>query len=82
MSDASELNINISHVERVAREMGIKAIQVGATAKLLADGATVPFISRYRKEATGMLDEVQIQGLKDRMEQLATQLLNETSPIR
>jgi uncharacterized protein len=72
MSDASELNINISHVERVAREMGIKAIQVGATAKLLADGATVPFISRYRKEATGMLDEVQIQGVKDRMEQLAT----------
>ncbi|MBV6498575.1 MAG: Protein YhgF [Prosthecobacter sp.] len=72
MSDAAELNINISHVERVAREMGIKAIQVGATAKLLADGATVPFISRYRKEATGMLDEVQIQGVKDRMEQLAT----------
>lgn len=52
--------------------MGIKAIQVGATAKLLADGATVPFISRYRKEATGMLDEVQIQGVKDRMEQLVT----------
>lgn len=72
MSDAAELNINISHVERVAREMGIKAIQVGATAKLLADGATVPFISRYRKEATGMLDEVQIQGVKDRMEQLVT----------
>lgn len=72
MSDAAELNINISHVERVAREMGIKAIQVGATAKLLSDGATVPFISRYRKEATGMLDEVQIQGVKDRMEQLAT----------
>ncbi|HRK16548.1 MAG TPA: Tex family protein [Prosthecobacter sp.] len=70
MSAASELNINVTHVERIARELGVKAIQVGATAKLLADGATVPFISRYRKEATGMLDEVQIQGVKDRLEQL------------
>lgn len=70
MSAAAELNINVAHVERVAKELNIKAIQVGATAKLLADGATVPFISRYRKEATGMLDEVQIQNVKDRMEQL------------
>ncbi len=70
MSAASELNINVTHVERIARELGVKAIQVGATAKLLADGATVPFISRYRKEATGMLDEVQILAVKDRLEQL------------
>jgi uncharacterized protein len=70
MSAASELNINISHVERVAKELGLRAIQVGATAQLFADGATVPFIARYRKEATGSMDEVQIQNVKDRMEQL------------
>ena len=53
MSAANELNINVAHVERVAKELGLRAIQVGATAKLFADGATVPFIARYRKEATG-----------------------------
>lgn len=70
MSAANELNINIAHVERIASELKIKPIQVGATAKLLADGATVPFISRYRKEATGELDEVQILNIQERMGQL------------
>ena len=70
MSAANELNLNVVHVERVAKELGLRAIQVGATAKLFADGATIPFIARYRKEATGMLDEVQIQNIKERMEQL------------
>ncbi len=70
MSAANELNLNIAHVERVAKELGLRAIQVGATAKLFADGATIPFIARYRKEATGSLDEVQIQNVKERMEQL------------
>ncbi|MEN3943809.1 Tex family protein [Prosthecobacter sp. SYSU 5D2] len=70
MSAATELKINIAHVERVAKELGLRAIQVGATAQLFADGATVPFIARYRKEATGSMDEVQIQNVKDRMDQL------------
>ena len=70
MSAANELNINVAHVERVAKELGLRAIQVGATAKLFADGATVPFIARYRKEATGSLDEVQIQNIQERMTQL------------
>jgi len=70
MSAANELNINIAHVERIAGELKLRPIQVGATAKLLADGATVPFISRYRKEATGELDEVQIQYIQERMGQL------------
>jgi uncharacterized protein len=70
MSAANELNINVAHVERVAKELGLRAIQVGATAKLFADGATVPFIARYRKEATGSMDEVQIMNVKERMEQL------------
>ena len=70
MSAANELNINVAHVERVAKELGLRAIQVGATAKLFADGATVPFIARYRKEATGSMDEVQILNVKECMEQL------------
>ncbi len=67
---AAELNINVNHVERIAKELNLRAIQVGATAKLFADGATVPFIARYRKEATGSMDEVQIQNVRDRLEQL------------
>lgn len=45
----------------VVGETGIAAKQVEATVRLLCDGATIPFISRYRKEATGGLDELQIQ---------------------
>ena len=41
-----------------------------ATAQLFAEGATVPFISRYRKEVTGMLDEVQVTAIRDRLEQM------------
>ena len=70
MSAAAELNINVTHVERIAQELSLKPIQVGATAKLFADGATVPFIARYRKEATGSLDEVKIQSIRDRLEQM------------
>jgi len=43
---------------------------VGATAALLEEGSTVPFISRYRKEATGSLDEVAITAIRDRLGQL------------
>ncbi|MGJ8643401.1 MAG: Tex family protein [Luteolibacter sp.] len=60
-----------AHLELIARETGIALSSVTATAALLAEGATIPFISRYRKEATGMLDEVQIQTVRDRMLQLA-----------
>ena len=61
----------IHHLETIARETGIALSSVAATAKLLAEGGTVPFISRYRKEQTGSLDEVQITGIRDRMLQLA-----------
>jgi uncharacterized protein len=59
------------HLETIARESGISLTSVTSTAKLLAEGATVPFISRYRKEQTGSLDEVQITTIRDRMLQLA-----------
>ena len=59
------------HIATISRETGISTTSVASTAKLLAEGATVPFISRYRKEATGSLDEVQIAAVRDRMLQLA-----------
>jgi len=59
-----------NHPKRIADELGIKIKQVSAAAELLEDGCTVPFIARYRKEATGSLDEVQITTIRDRLEQL------------
>ena len=61
---------NPDHVLRLAQELKLKVHQVAATAQLLAEGATVPFISRYRKEVTGMLDEVQVAAIRDRLEQM------------
>ena len=55
---------------KVASELQIKPSQVKATLELLDAGGTVPFISRYRKEATGSLDEVQVAAIRDRVEQL------------
>ncbi|HDS01795.1 MAG TPA: RNA-binding transcriptional accessory protein, partial [candidate division Zixibacteria bacterium] len=58
------------HIAIIARELDLGQHQVGATIELLDDGATVPFIARYRKEATGSLDEVQITRIRDRVQQL------------
>lgn len=58
------------HVLRLAAELNVKVFQVAATAQLFAEGATVPFIARYRKEATGELDEVQVLAIRDRLEQM------------
>ncbi len=55
----------------IAKELGIKDAQVKATSVLLQDGATVPFIARYRKEATDSLDEVAVTSIRDRIEQLS-----------
>ena len=49
--------------EIIARELQLKFQQVKATMALLEDGATIPFIARYRKEATGLLDETKIAPL-------------------
>jgi protein Tex len=62
--------MSIEHELKIAEELGLKQIQVEAVARLLEDGATVPFIARYRKEATGTLDEVAIISIRDRLEQL------------
>jgi len=55
---------------RVAAEKSFKVEQVEAVAALLHDGATVPFIARYRKEATGSLDEIAITAIRDRLAQI------------
>ncbi len=55
---------------RLARELGLQARQVAAAAALLDDGNTVPFITRYRKEATGGLDEEQLRRLAERLNYL------------
>ena len=60
-----------THVNSIAGEMQIKPAQVAALVTLLEDGSTVPFIARYRKEATGSLDEIQIAAVRDRLQQLA-----------
>ena len=61
---------NPDHVLRIAQELNLKVFQVAATAQLFAEGATVPFIARYRKEATGTMDEVQVTAVRDRLEQM------------
>jgi uncharacterized protein len=59
------------HILKIAQELKLQTRQVAATAVLLEEGGTVPFIARYRKERTGELDEVQITHIRDRLEQLA-----------
>jgi uncharacterized protein len=54
----------------IARELGVRPAQVTATMALLDDGNTVPFIARYRKEATGELNEEQIRSTEERMQYL------------
>jgi len=60
----------ISYYKKIASELSLTEKQIRTTASLLDEGATVPFISRYRKEMTGSLDEVQITAIRDRLLQL------------
>jgi uncharacterized protein len=57
-------------IPEIARELQLTQAQVRATVALLDDGATVPFIARYRKEATASLDEVAITRIRDHLSQL------------
>lgn len=54
----------------IAKELGVGVNQVSAAVALLDEGATVPFIARYRKEATGNLDDTQLRSLEDRLRYL------------
>src|ERR1700757_2563503 len=53
-------------LQRISKEAGAPVFRVETTIQLLNDGATVPFIARYRKEATGNLDEVKIRDIENR----------------
>jgi protein Tex len=55
---------------RLAEELAVDEVQVAAAVRLLAEGATVPFIARYRKEATGSLDDGQLRTLDERLHYL------------
>ncbi len=63
--------MSTEHVAKIANEMKLATGQVGAVAGLLAEGATIPFVARYRKEATGSLDEVQLTAIRDNLGKLA-----------
>ena len=52
-------------INELANELGIKVSQVKTVLELFEEGATIPFIARYRKEATGALDENQIKSIND-----------------
>lgn len=67
MGEITKMN---NHYKKIAAELSITEKQVSTTAALLDEGATVPFISRYRKELTGSLDEVQVAAIRDRIAQL------------
>jgi uncharacterized protein len=58
------------YVSRVAKELGLGESGVRAAAALFGQDATIPFVARYRKEATGNLDEVQLTAIRDRLLQL------------
>ena len=66
----SKVEISDVHVKAIAKELSVTTAQVVSTIELLDEGATVPFISRYRKEITGSMDEVQVAAIRDRFEQL------------
>jgi uncharacterized protein len=59
-----------SIAQRLATELNVREAQVAATVALLDEGSTVPFISRYRKEATGGLDDTQLRTLDERLRYL------------
>ena len=54
----------------LSKELGLEEIQITAVASLLEHGATIPFIARYRKEATGSLDEIAITSIRDKLKTL------------
>jgi uncharacterized protein len=62
--------MNETHISNITDELNINISQVKAVSELLEEGATIPFIARYRKEVTGSLDEVVITAIRDRLTRL------------
>ncbi|MBK8442369.1 MAG: RNA-binding transcriptional accessory protein [Sphingobacteriales bacterium] len=70
MTNAAENPLQTAFEQQIARELSLRPAQVSAVCRLLNEGATVPFIARYRKEQSGSLDEVQITQIRDRLHEL------------
>jgi len=62
--------MNENHILKISADLSVKDWQVKNTIQLFDEGATIPFVSRYRKEATGSLDEVQIAAIKEQLAKL------------
>jgi len=58
-------------IDQISRSLSINMKQVSPTIELLENGATIPFISRYRKEATGNLDEIQVSDINSELKRLS-----------
>jgi uncharacterized protein len=68
MSDITEQDVGLEvALPRLVEELSITPRQIASVAKLLAEGNTIPFIARYRKEVHGNLDEVQISKIQERL---------------
>src|SRR5438045_1838705 len=67
MSATQTASSNPRIVQLIAQELGVRPQQVAAAVALLDEGATVPFIARYRKEATENLDDTQLRALEERL---------------
>ena len=68
--NASNDDVSASIIARIAQELAVAPRQVQAAVELLDNGATVPFVARYRKEATGSLDDAQLRTLTERLDYL------------
>jgi protein Tex len=66
----SQAPVQVPVHRRIAEELGVREAQVRAAVDLLDGGATVPFVARYRKEATGALDDAQLRTLEERLRYL------------
>ena len=74
--------MNIELIKEISTELNIKTGQIETTLDLLAEGATIPFIARYRKEATGALDEEQIRKISEVYEYQVNLLKRKEDVIR
>ena len=71
LCDSRKRDMQNKTIDLIARNLGLNNSQVLNTINLLNEGATVPFISRYRKERTGSLDEVQVLQIKEQNDKYA-----------
>ena len=69
-------------IDTISNEMSLSAVKVSAVSQLFDQGATIPFIARYRKELTGSMDEVALTDIRDRIDQLNTLIQRKETIIK